>query len=276
MCRPGRGRSPPPASPPQPARRSPQAATAVAAQRQTPCARRQSGAPSVPPCDAPQHPRSRPCSRNYSPDVVSSDLSTSSHGLQYAAPRTRGRRIRSRRTRSMSHRPLHVDCPNARLPSGIGPSREEDLRLEALVVHPGGTVSRGGHRVLDQHRHLVERFGGDRQHDDVAPFLQDARDPSDPVERQPGRHQRGFGRRSRARGLDTGRTGRRTSINVAPRTTSAAPATTTANLRRRRRPSSMTGFLRRPSGHTPVAVALALEYFRVLYSAPGGGAYLEG
>ena len=53
-------------------------------------------------------------------------------------------------------------------PAGIRPGREEDLRLEALVVHPGGAVAGGGDRVLDQHRDLVERLGRDRVHHDVA------------------------------------------------------------------------------------------------------------
>ena len=58
--------------------------------------------------------------------------------------------------------------PHERLPSGVRAGREEDLGLEALVVHTGRAVAGGGDRILDQHRDVVDRPGRDRLHDDVA------------------------------------------------------------------------------------------------------------
>ena len=101
----------------------------------------------------------------------------------------------------MSHRPLQAERRRRAWPAAYGAGREEDLRLEALVVHTGGAVAGGGDRILDQHRDLVDRLGRDRLHDDVAPVLQDPRDRSDPVEGQPGRHERDLGCGSRGRGL---------------------------------------------------------------------------
>ncbi len=85
----------------------------------------------------------------------------------------------------MSHRPLQLVPRTSACPAAYGPGREEDLRLEALVVHPGGTVARGGDRVLDQHRDLVQRLGRDRVHHDVALVPSHAGDRPDLVEGQP-------------------------------------------------------------------------------------------
>ena len=93
-------------------------------------------------------------------------------------------------------------------PCRVRPGREEDLRLEALVVHTRGAVAGGGDRVLDQHRDLVDRLRRDRPHRDVAPVLPDARDRAD-LGRRTARPAGARSRRgARPSGAGTGRTGR--------------------------------------------------------------------
>jgi len=97
----------------------------------------------------------------------------------------------------MSH--LDLAAPHPRQAGRVRAGREEDLCLEALVVHPGRSVARGGNRVLDQHGRLVQRLGRDRPNHHVSVALPDGRDRPDPVEGEPGRHEGRLCRGSRDR-----------------------------------------------------------------------------
>ena len=125
-------------------------------------------------------------------------LARSTYGVVVDTVVPGGRASRSSRTRSMSHRLLQRRTRASA--SRVRPGVEEDLRLEALVVHPRGAVAGRGDRVLDQHRDLVERLRRDRPHHDVAPVLADARHRADLGEGQAGRQERGLGRGRGGRG----------------------------------------------------------------------------